>query len=182
MKKNKNIKKDLDWYIEMAKCNIYVYIMMTIIVFFILLYISYKVDSYYILLFDIVLFLRKFERIETYFNLKKIKNYLIDNKLSKELGEIDFFNERNYFLAENYMIILKNGEVFCFKYSEIIEIYKKTYYKYKKYKFSLYEEYLHIITNSDEFKVLISTNVLVGEEFKDISDYLLSKNQNIKTI
>lgn len=42
------------------------------------------------------------------------------------------------------------------------------------------EEYLYITTKINEFKVLISTTLLVGEEYRDISDYLLNKNPNIK--
>lgn len=36
------------------------------------------------------------------------------------------------------------------------------------------------MTKTNEFKVLISTTLLVGEEYRDISDYLLNKNPNIK--
>ena len=44
----------IDEYIALAKADIYVYLMMTVIIFFILLYIGYRVNWYYIVWGDIM--------------------------------------------------------------------------------------------------------------------------------
>lgn len=42
------------------------------------------------------------------------------------------------------------------------------------------QKYLHIILKDDrEYKVLIYSTMLVNENFRDISGYLLSKNKDI---
>ena len=77
------------------------------------------------------------------------------------------------------MIIKYNKIVYSFKYSEIIRIYKENNTKIGR-RYSNSQEYLHIVTNDNDFKVLIASTILVGEDFKDISDYLIEKNQNIR--
>jgi hypothetical protein len=173
MKKKK--KLSIDEYIEISKGDIYVYIIITIILFLILLYISYKKDSYYILLFELVMLIQSIERIETYYTLKKIKTYLFENNLIDKIGNIDYWNERYYFLTENYMIIKRKKSIYSFKYSEIVNIFKE-----KKLENRRIYEYLHIITNNNEFRVLIYSSVLVDEDYKDISNYLINKNPNLK--
>ena len=56
--------------------------------------------------------------------LKQIKKYLTDNNLLDKIGNIDYWNERYYFLTDNYMIIKQGKEIYSFKYSEIEKIYK----------------------------------------------------------
>lgn len=177
MKKNCKVKL-IDDYVNEAKTDIYVYIFMAILLFFILLHISYTVNWYYLLLFDIVFSFSIFGRITIYNNLKKIREYLIKNKLINKIGKIDFWNENNYFLTEKYMIILENNIVNCFKYSDIISIKKEVNYIFKGNKES--PDYLYLILNNNiEYKILIFTNRLVAEECRDISSYLLVKNKNI---
>lgn len=77
----------------------------TVILFLVLLYIDYKYNFYYYLLFDLIMVVRIVERIDTYHTLKKIKIYLIDHNLLNKIGDIDYWNERYYFLTDNYMII-----------------------------------------------------------------------------
>lgn len=75
------------------------------------------------------------------------------------------------------MIIKQNRIIDAFKYSEIERIYKESYVELSKHSYS--QEHLHIIVNDNDFKILISTTVLVGEDFRDISDYLIEKNPKI---
>ena len=152
---------------------------MTVVIFLILLYISYKINWYCFLLFDIVMVFATIGKINVYFNLKKIKKYLIDSKLIDKIGTIDYWNAKNYFLTDNYMIILSNGAISVFSYSEISEIFIETYLELGR--MSCLQKYLHIVLNTnDEYKILIFSTSLVGEDFKDISQYLLNKNSNIK--
>ena len=171
MKKKK--KLTIDEYIDIGKNDIFVYIIITIILFLILLYIGYKSNFYYILLFDLIMIIRIIERIDTYHTLKQMKSYLTKNNLLDKIGNIDYWNERYYFLTDNYMIIKQNKEIFSFKYSQIKRIFKER--KLKLSKPSNYKEYLHIITNDNEFKILTNSTILVGEDYKDISDYLIKK-------
>jgi hypothetical protein len=73
------------------------------------------------------------------------------------------------------MIIKRKKSIYSFKYSEIVNIFKE-----KKLENRRIYEYLHIITNNNEFRVLIYSSALVGEDYKDISNYLINKNPNLK--
>ena len=173
-----NNKKKLEEYISVAKGDIVVYIIVTFVIFGVLLYIGYKVNWYYILLFDLIMIGRIVERVDAYFVLKKIKKHLINFNLIDKIGEIDFWNEHYYMLTENYFIICKKGRIYSFKYSEIRKVYRKSKTTLSKY--SDLSEYLYIKTKDNEFKVLIWTNMLVGEELLDITNYLINKSSLLK--
>lgn len=177
--KNKEKKKlTLDEYIDIGKSDIIVYICVTFILLTIFLYVGIKYNVYYYLFFvGLIVIGRSYERIETFVTLKQIKKYLTDNNLLDKIGNIDYWNERYYFLTDNYMIIKQGKEIYSFKYSEIEKIYKENNLVINKHSRS--QEYLHIIVGNNNFIILIYSTVLVGEDFKDISDYLIKKNPNI---
>lgn len=176
-KKEKDIS--LDEYIAIAKGDIIIYSVVALIICAPLLYGFIKTKVVLFIIFGLVPFLFSVQRVQTYFNLKKIRQYLIDNKIIDKLGKIDFYNDQYYFLTENYMVIFQNKKVSAFKYSDIKEMYKTTKIRAKEY--STVEEYLNIVTQDNEvYRVLTFTISLVQEEFKDISDYLLNKNPKIK--
>lgn len=176
-KKEKDIS--LDEYIAIAKGDIIIYGVVALIICAPLLYGFIKTKVVLFILFGLVPFLFAVQRVQTYFNLKKIRKYLIDNKIIDKLGKIDFYNDQYYFLTENYMVIFQNKKVSAFKYSDIKEMYKTTKIRAKEY--STVEEYLNIVTKDNEvYRVLTFTISLVQEEFRDISDYLLNKNPKIK--
>lgn len=178
MKKKEKKKLTIDEYIEIGKGDISVYIIVTIILLSISLYIGIKYNFYYHMIFvGIIMMGRIAERIETLLTLKKIKSYLVENNLLDKIGNIDYWNDRYYFLTDNYMIIKQNRIIDAFKYFEIERIYKESYVELSKHSYS--QEHLHIIVNDNDFKILISTTVLVGEDFRDISDYLIEKNPKI---
>ena len=56
------MKKDMtiDDYINVAKTDIYLYTVILIILFLVLLYISYRVNWYYLLLFDVLFLISVF--------------------------------------------------------------------------------------------------------------------------
>lgn len=173
------MKKDLklDDYISTAKSDVITYIIATLLIFGILLFIGYKVNFYYILLLGLIMPFRVYERISTYSNLKLIKTYLISNNLINKIGKIDFWNERYYFLTSNYLIIVQDKIVYVIKYDQISRIYAENNLEINR--FSRYEEYLHIFALDKEFKILTYSTLLVGEELMDIKDYLLKKNNSI---
>ena len=177
--KNKEKKKiTLDEYIDIGKSDIIVYVSVTLILLIIFLYVGIKYNVYYYLFFvGLIIIGRSCERIETFVTLKQIKKYLTDNNLLDKIGNIDYWNERYYFLTDNYMIIKQGKEIYSFKYSEIEKIYKENNLVINKHSRS--QEYLHIIVGNNNFIILIYSTVLVGEDFKDISDYLIKKNPNI---
>ena len=178
MKKKGKKKLTIDEYIDIGKGDITVYIIVTIILFAISLHFGIKYNFYLHLLFiGLIMIGRICERIDTFLTLKKIKKYLINNNLLDKIGNIDYWNDRYYFLTDNYIIIKQNKEIYSFKYSEIERIYKESYLELNKH--SYFQEHLHILVNDNDFKILISTTVLVGEDYKDISDYLIKKNPNI---
>ena len=107
-------KLTIDEYIDIAKWNIVIYVIVSVIVLLIFLYIGIKYNFYYHLIFiGIMIIVKIGERIDTYFALKKIKSYLVDNNILDKIGNIDYWNERYYFLTDNYMII-KQDKVICF--------------------------------------------------------------------
>lgn len=175
-------RKTINDYIEIAQSDIIVYLIITIIVFFILLYISFKTDCYIYLFFNLVMILFSIDKIEAYFNLKKIKTYLVKNKLIDNIGKIEFWNEKNYFLTDKYMLIKYKRKVFCFNYSEIEKIKKEIRFSNGTAADSI-DEYLHIILKTgEEIEVLTWSTALVTDEFKNLSSYLLNKNPEIKLI
>lgn len=177
--KKKEKKKTIDEYIDTGKWDILVYVIVTIILLAISLYIGSKYNFYYHVIFVGILMIGRIaERIDTLFTLKKIKSYLVENNLLDKIGRINYWNEKSYFLTDNYMLIKQNNIIYSLKYSEIERIFKESYTKVSKHSYS--KEYLHIVTNDNDFKVLIFTTILVGEDYKDISDYLIKKNPNIK--
>ena len=179
MKKKEKKKLTIDEYIDIAKWDIVIYVIVSVIVLLISLYIGIKYNFYYHLIFiGIMIIVKIGERIDTYFALKKIKSYLVDNNILDKIGNIDYWNEKYYFLTDNYMIIKQDKVIYAFKYSEIERIYKESYTRLGKHSYS--QEYLHIVTNDNDFKVLVYTTILVGEDYKDISYYLMEKNPNIK--
>lgn len=178
MEKNRKVK-EIDDYVNEAKTDIYVYIIVAIILFLILLYIAYKVNWYYLLLFHIFFLFSLLNRIIIHNNLKKIREYLIKNKLINKIGKIDFWNENNYFLTEKYMIMIENNIVNCFSYSDIISIRKEINYSFNSHS-SNFPDYLYIVLNNNmEYKILIFNTCLTSEKYCDISSYLLNKNKDI---
>lgn len=177
--KNKEKKKiTLDEYIDIGKSDIIVYVSVTLILLIIFLYVGIKYNVYYYLFFvGLIIIGRSCERIETFVTLKQIKKNLTDNNLLDKIGNIDYWNERYYFLTDNYMIIKQGKEIYSFKYSEIEKIYKENNLVINKHSRS--QEYLHIIVGNNNFIILVYSTVLFGEDFKDISDYLIKKNPNI---
>lgn len=178
MSKREKKKLTIDEYIDIGKGDITVYVVVTIILLAISLWFGIKYNFYFHLLFiGLIMIGRVSERIDTLLTLKKIKRYLVDNNLLDKIGNIDYWNDRYYFLTDNYMIIKQKKEIFSFKYSEIERIFKESYFELSKHSYS--QEHLHIIVNDNDFKILISTTVLVGEDYRDISDYLIKKNPSI---
>ena len=178
MSKREKKKLTIDEYIDIGKGDITIYVTVTIILLAISLWFGIKYNFYFHLLFiGLIMIGRVSERIDTLLTLKKIKGYLVDNNLLDKIGNIDYWNDRYYFLTDNYMIIKQKKEIFSFKYSEIERIFKESYFELSKHSYS--QEHLHIIVNDNDFKILISTTVLVGEDYRDISDYLIKKNPNI---
>ncbi len=178
MKKREKKKLTIDEYIDIGKNDITLYVIITIILLAISLYFGIKYNFYFHLLFiGLIMISRICERIDTLLTLKKIKNYLVDNNLLYKIGNIDYWNDRYYFLTDNYMIIKQSKEIYSFEYSEIERIYKESYVELSNHSYS--QENLHIVVNGNDFKILIYTTVLVGEDYRDISDYLIEKNPNI---
>ncbi len=95
-----------------------------------------------------------------------------------EIGKIEYWNEKNYFLTENYVIIIADKKVKIFRYEDIASITKENDVRNGRY--SSLEEYLVItLLNDEQYRILSYTTVLTNEKYKDISDFLLNKNSYI---
>lgn len=178
MKKKEKQQLTIDEYIDIGKGDITLYVTIAIILLAISLYFGIKYNFYFHLLFiGLIMIGRICERIDTLLTLKEIKSYLVDNNLLYKIGNIDYWNNRYYFLTDNYMIIKQKKKIYSFEYSEIERIYKESYTELSNHSYS--QENLHIVVNDNDFKVLIYTDILVGEDYRDISGYLIQKNPNI---
>ena len=106
--KQKNVKKDLDYYLNIAKSDILVYFIILIVLLIVILVICLKTKDYFstiLILFHLIFFAG---RIKTYYNLKSLKQYVVNNNLIFTLGDILYWNEYNYLLTDNYFIYYKN--------------------------------------------------------------------------
>lgn len=169
-------KRTLDEYIAISKSDVYFYIIFTLIICIILF--TLKVEIYFSIILILVNGLVIIDKFIAYQNNKKIKDYLIKTKLFNKIGKIDFWNDKNYFLTDNYIIIMEKKKIFAIEYKDISKIYK--IHKLKIGKNSSKKSYLNIITVNDlQFKILTFSTILSIENIKDISSYLLDKNPNI---
>ncbi len=170
-------KYNLKEYLNIAKYDIYLYIIITLI-FITIVIICSEASKIIFGFFSIIMFFRSIEKVQVFYRLKKILKYLEENNLLDKIGEINYYNESNYFLTENYMIIYQYKEVYHFPYTEIKSIRHMNVYRIGDN--SKQTSYLYIYLKSDEeFKVLTSSTSLVNEKFKDISEDLINKNKNI---
>ena len=176
--------KTVDDYIGIAKTDVIFYFVLAIIIFVGLLIFSLFIKFYYVVFVSLIMIFPIISRIVTYHNLKVIKEYLVEKELLNKIGKIDYWNEKYYFLTENYMIIKQNKMVYAFPYSEIKKIYKETNFKLGggPSRSTSYQEYLHLVLNDYEFKILTYSTLLVSEDYKEIDKYLLEKNPNIEIV
>lgn len=178
MKKCKNLYD----YIEMAKYDIILYLVLFLIIAGIVVFYYYKTKIWFYFFIPLVLFIVFLSKITTYINLLSIRKYLLNNNLIEKIGNIIYWNYRNYFLTDNYFIIKDAKSVDCFSYKDILEIYKEKKVVLKS-KYSSLSEYLYIkLKNGNQYKILIDTTKFLNEDYKDITPILLEKNSNIKII
>ena len=184
MKDVKLTNKTLYDYIKEAKSDMILYfaILGILIIVQIILYILYGIPVAICFLFLVLAHLLfTTDKIISYRNVLKIKKYLFDNCLENKIGKIIFWNELNYFLTDNYIIIVKKFKVDCISYQDIKTISKKIDIKISKH--SGVNEYLTIeLKDNRKYDILIWTTYLVGEEYKDISEFLIEKNPEIEVI
>ena len=184
MKDVKLTNKTLYDYIKEAKSDMILYfiILGILIIVQIVLYILYGIPVAICFLFFILAHLLfTTDKIVSYKNMLKINKYLINNQLENKIGNIIFWNEKNYFFTDNYILLVKNFKVHCIDYKNIKTISKRI--KIRTNKHSGVNEFLNIeLKDNKKYDILIWTTYLVGEEYKDVSKILIEKNSEIKVI
>ena len=183
-----NGQKKFSEYINIAKKVVYILLMITIFMFFIVLYISIRFDNYILFILEVGMFIVSVNKIRNYSKIKKIKKYLIKNNLIDKIGNINFINENNYIFTDYYMIVLEKQNVLCFSYSEINKVYKEYWNKFyidAAHPGNYIELYLHfILKNGVEFRILTDKFSYIlfntDENYKNIIKYLLEKNSGIE--
>ena len=184
MKSVKSINKTLNDYIKEAKFDMvsYFIILGILIVVEIILYILYGKPVAICFLFLVLAhFLFTTDKITSYNNVLRINKYLISNQLENKIGNIIFWNEKNYFLTDNYILLVKTFKVHCIDYKDIKTISKRIERKLNKH--SGTNEFLTIeLKDNKKYNILIWTTFLIGEEYKDISEFLIEKNSKIEVI
>lgn len=184
MKNVNTTSKILNDYIKEAKSDMILYfiILGILIIASIVLYILYGISVAVCFLFLVLVHLLfTTDKIVSYNNVLKINKYLINNQLENKIGNIIFWNEKNYFLTDNYILLIKSFKVHCIDYKNIKTISKRIEIKTNKH--SGVNEFLTIeLKDNKKYDILTWTTYLTGEEYKDISEFLLEKNPKIKVI
>ena len=169
-------------YIDENKSDIIVYFVVLVVVTIVLFIIVKLTGFYYILFLDIFVINAFLSKITVKRNLKQIEMYIYDNKLDKKIGEIEYWNDYNYFLTNNYIILLENKLIDIIPYSKIKSIYYENKITLSKIN-SHIDRFLYItLDNNKKYKFLVHSTLLVNEKTTDIGAFLKSKNDKIKII
>lgn len=172
----------IDEHINIAKNDIIIYLIIMTILILILLYICYRIDFYYYMYFSILGLFLIIGRIQNYIRIKRIKNYLVNNSLIRDIGNILFWNEDSYILTDKYIVVIQKENIVHFEYKDVKEIHNETKFEVKGIGSDI-KKYLHIKLNDERnYKILISSINLVNIINKDITEFLLEKNKNIKVL
>ena len=173
----KSKHKSFDEYINDKKWDIIIRVIIFILIIPLIIYFIPSFD-FQLMIYAIFVFIL-IDYLHVYNYYIDIKKYVINNNLIDRIGNILFSNNLNYFLTDNYIIIIKENMINCFEYSEIIKLYKTR--KINWGRMSSYSEQLHIVTLDREYSITIysTSNSIVNEDQYDISEFLLEKNPNI---
>lgn len=175
-------------YTNIVKKKAYLFSIITIFMILVILCLTYsklELNIYILWILEIILIIVSFYKIKNYYNVKKIKSYLIKHNLIDKIGNIDFTDRDNYYLMEYYMIVLYKKQVLCFEYSKIEKVSKEYYNIFNLGASNNHVDlYLHfVLKNGIEFKVLTdsSTDILLctTKNSQNIINYLLTKNSEI---
>lgn len=175
-------------YTNIVKKKAYLFSIITLFMIFVILCLTYsklELNIYILWILEIILIIVSFYKIKNYYNVKKIKSYLIKHNLIDKIGNIDFTDRDNYYLMEYYMIVLYKKQVLCFEYSKIEKVSKEYYNIFNLGASKNHVDlYLHfVLKNGIEFKVLTdsSTDILLctTKNLQNIINYLLTKNSEI---
>lgn len=175
-------------YTNIVKKKAYLFSIITLFMIFVILCLTYsklELNIYILWILEIILIIVSFYKINNYYNVKKIKSYLIKHNLIDKIGNIDFTDRDNYYLMEYYMIVLYKKHVLCFEYSKIEKVSKEYYNIFNLGASNNHVDlYLHfVLKNGIEFKVLTdsSTDILLctTKNSQNIINYLLTKNSEI---
>lgn len=175
-------------YTNIVKKKAYLFSIITLFMIFVILCLTYsklELNIYILWILEIILIIVSFYKVKNYYNVKKIKSYLIKHNLIDKIGNIDFTDIDNYYLMEYYMIVLYKKQVLCFEYSKIEKVSKEYYNIFNLDASKNHVDlYLHfVLKNGIEFKVLTdsSADILLctTKNSQNIIKYLLTKNSEI---
>ena len=175
-------------YTNIVKKKAYLFSIITLFMIFVILCLTYsklELNIYILWILEIILIIVSFYKVKNYYNVKKIKSYLIKHNLIDKIGNIDFTDRDNYYLMEYYMIVLYKKQVLCFEYSKIEKVSKEYYNIFNLGASNNHVDlYLHfVLKNGIEFKALTdsSTDILLctTKNSQNIIKYLLTKNSEI---
>lgn len=177
MKKNSIFEK----YINNNKNDIIIYLIVLIISSIILLIIAKKTKFFYIMFLDIFIINSFIFKVNTGFILKRIENYVYCNNIHNKIGKIEYWNESNYFLTEKYIILAEKKEINIISYNDIKYMYYKNDIHLNQISYIDRELYI-VLNNRKKYKFLVNSTLLTNEKSKDISAYLMDKNNTIKML
>ena len=184
--KNKTID---DCFIK-SKYDLILYIVISILLLIVNIIICIKFDlntsntlivlHYMLLILFSFTIIKALSKLFVYFNIKRIISYIKNEELN--VGNIIFWNESDYLLTDNYLVIINKNTINCVDYADIEKIYKEVEWKINRKRISM-KELLHIISKDDEEYVIPTNNLnLSNKEIRDNGDFILSKNHKIKDI
>ena len=178
MKKNSIFEE----YINNNKNDIIIYLIVLIIVSIVLFIIAKKTKFFYIMFLDIFIINSFIFKVNTGFILKHIENYVYCNNIHNKIGKIEYWNEYNYFLTEKYIILAEKKEINIISYNDIKYMYYKNDIYLNQINSYIDRELYIVLNNRKKYKFLVNSTLLTNEKSKDISAYLMDKNNTIKML
>ncbi len=176
-------KKKVSEYVKEAKEDVVFYWILFLLLLFLvgILFLFQNNMAYWILVFCFAHFLLTLGKCITYFLIKKLYRYFLEQKLVEEMNSVYFWNKETCMLTEHFVFLLHKNKFIHFSYDSICEISKKVHVISRRNRSM--DEYLYIKTKEGkEYKVLIWTTNMVNVDYQDISAFLLLKNKKVKVV
>lgn len=159
------------------------------IIFLVVLYGAFQLDIQlwiFAIFMMVLIMLLVFRDMKIIYHKKKIKDYLVANKLITKIGKILYWYchedcssyDHDYVLTDNYIIVLNKKEIVSFQYEDIVSIKMKESYQHCTNYLHQKNELYVLLQDGRKITIVVYDGDSVAR-IKDISTILLDKNKKI---
>lgn len=123
------------------------------------------------------------DSFQSYYNLNKIKKYLIKNNLLEQIKKIEFWNNKDTLFTNQWIITVQKRTIIYFKYNSIqkIKAHERHYnyfgYTYDKDKYGI-KNFIEITISTKNIYNILIDNYIKGEQPSNWKSYI-SKIENL---